>query len=158
METHQHLIKEFYKAFSRKDYETMGKYYHRDTYFKDEAFELNGKEVPAMWHMLCLRGKDLEIEFSDIVENEGIVTAKWEAKYTFSSTKRKVHNKIEARFKFKDGKIIEHIDRFNFWKWSSQSLGITGYLLGWSTILKKKVQDQAGNSLNAFISTHDEYQ
>ena len=156
--SNKELIENLYSSFSKRDYSGMALCYHKDVFFRDEAFELNGKEVPAMWHMLCLRGKDLEIEFYDIIEYEDTVTAKWEAKYTFSSTKRKVHNKIEARFKFKDGKIIEHIDRFNFWKWSSQALGITGYLLGWSTILKKKVLDQAGNSLNAFISTHDEYQ
>lgn len=158
METHQQLIIDFYTAFSKREYKKMGDTYHEEAYFKDEAFELNGKEPAAMWHMLCLRGKDLKIEFSDINENDDVVTAKWEAIYTFSATKRKVHNKIEARFKFKDGKIIEHIDSFNFWRWSSQALGLPGYLFGWSSFLKKKVQHQAGNSLNAFISTHPEYQ
>lgn len=158
MEAKKQLIIDFYNSFSQRDYEAMGKAYHSDVYFKDEAFELNGKEVPAMWHMLCIRGKDLEIEFSDVVIKGDKVTAFWEAKYTFSATKRKVHNKINAQFKFKDGKIIEHIDKFNFWRWSSQALGIPGYLLGWSIFLKKKVRDQAGNSLNAFISSHSEYQ
>lgn len=152
------LTKDFYTAFAKRDYESMGNSYHPDAYFRDEVFELKGKEIPAMWHMLCIRGKDLEIEFRDVIERGDNVTAHWEAKYTFSATKRKVHNKIDARFKFKDGKIIEHIDSFNFWRWSSNALGLPGYLFGWSSFLKKRVVDQAAKSLNAFISSHPEYQ
>ena len=37
--------------------------YHPEIHFKDEVFNLNGKKVGAMWHMLCERGKDLEISF-----------------------------------------------------------------------------------------------
>ena len=156
--SNKELIISFYSAFAEKDFEQMNKCYHKDVTFKDEVFSLNGSEVPAMWHMLCKRGKDLEITFSDIEADEETGSAYWEAKYTFSATKRMVHNKIYARFKFKDGKIIEHIDSFSFWKWSGQALGIPGYLLGWSPIIKNKVRDQAAKSLNAFISAHPEYQ
>ncbi len=152
------LIISFYNAFAKKDFKTMGNCYHEKATFSDEAFKLKEKEVAAMWHMLISRGKDLEITFDNVVEKGDTVTAYWEAKYSFSATKRKVHNKIHAQFKFKDGKIIEHLDRFNFWRWSSQALGLPGYLLGWSSFLKKKVKHQAGNSLNAFISSHTEYQ
>ncbi|GAB5409942.1 MAG: nuclear transport factor 2 family protein [Balneolaceae bacterium] len=156
--SNKELIENFYGSFREKEYKKMAQCYHKEAFFKDEAFELTGKEVPAMWHMLCLRGKDLVLEFSDIIEDGEFITAKWEAKYTFSATKRKVHNKIQARFRFKEGRIIEHIDSFNFWRWSSHALGFPGYLLGWSSFLKKKVQQQAGESLNAFISAHSEYQ
>lgn len=152
------LIEKLYSSFSKKDYKSMAECYHHEVYFRDEAFELNGKKASAMWHMLCSRGKDLELSYKDIEGNNEIGSAYWEAKYTFSATKRKVHNKITAKFKFKDGLIIEHLDSFNFWSWSKQALGLSGYLLGWSPFLKKKVQQQAGESLNAFISTHPEYQ
>ena len=152
------LIASFYSAFAQKDFKKMSECYHKRAFFKDEVFELSGKEIQAMWHMLCKRGKDLEIEFSDIEEDGEIVRAYWEAKYTFSATKRKVHNKIHAQFRFEDGKIIEHIDRFNFRRWSAQALGVPGVLLGWSPIIKNKVRDQAAKSLNAFISAHSEYQ
>ena len=152
------LIVKFYNAFSQKDFETMNNCYHDKIHFRDEVFELQEEKVGAMWHMLCRRGKDLEISFSDIEEKGSIITAQWEAKYTFSATKRNVHNKIKAQFKLKDGLILEHIDQFNFWRWSSQALGIPGYLFGWSSFLKNKVKHQAGNSLNAFISAHPEYQ
>lgn len=152
------LIIKFYEAFSQKDYKTMSECYHDDVFFRDEAFTLKGKEASAMWHMLCVRGKDLSLNFSDIEVNEDIGKAHWEAKYTFSQTRRKVHNKIDAQFKFKDGKIIEHIDSFDFWAWSKQALGTPGLILGWSGFLKNKVKQQAAESLNAFISKHPEYQ
>lgn len=136
----------------------MQECYHQDVFFEDEAFTLSGKEVSAMWHMLCIRGKDLNLTYSDIEANEESGTAHWEAAYSFSKTGRQVLNKIDTRFKFKDNKIIEHIDSFNFWTWSKQALGTPGLLLGWSGFLKNKVREQAAESLNAFISKHPEYQ
>ncbi len=156
--SNKELIISFYKAFGVKDFKKMGECYHKEAFFEDEVFKLNGKEVKAMWHMLCLRGKDLEVTFANVQESESIVTAQWEAKYIFSASKRMVHNKISAQFKFKDGKIIEHKDSFSFWKWSGQALGFTGVLLGWTPMLKNKVSEQAANSLNSFISAHPEYQ
>lgn len=153
------LITSFYEAFAIKDFKTMGSLYHKDVHFEDEIFKLDGKEVSAMWHMLINRGKnDLQIEFSNVIEKENIVTAHWEAKYPFSVTKRPVHNRIDAQFKFKDGKIIEHIDSFDFWNWTKQALGFTGYLLGWSPYIKNKVVTQANNTLKSFISINKEYQ
>jgi hypothetical protein len=62
-----------------------------------------------------------------------------------------VHNKIDARFEFKDGKIIRHRDSFDFWAWASQALGPPGRLLGWSSFLKNRVRAQAAKSLAAFM-------
>jgi len=150
------LIETFYSAFQKKDYKTMAECYHPDAYFRDEAFELNGKKVGAMWHMLCERGADMKMTFS-VKEEQGKISAHWEPTYTFSQTGRFVHNIIDAEFEFKDGKIIKHIDRFNFWHWSRQSLGLPGIILGWSSLLRKKVSTMAGASLKKFINKHSEY-
>ena len=88
----------------------MNKYYGESATFRDEVFDLKGREVKAMWHMLCQNGKDLVIEYSDVFFEEDNGGAYWEATYTFSPTKRKVLNKITARLKFRDGKIVEHVD------------------------------------------------
>ena len=154
----EEIISEFYSAFSKRDHKTMNSFYSDEATFRDEVFDLKGPEIKAMWHMLCQNGKDLEIIFTDIKASDGKGSAYWEATYTFSATKRKVVNKINARFVFKDGKIIEHVDSFNFWAWSKQALGTPGLLLGWSGFLKNKVHKQAAKSLNAFISAHPEYQ
>lgn len=147
------LIKSFYKAFQQKDHQTMAACYHPEAYFRDEAFELTGAEIGSMWHMLCLRGKDMTLEFS-VTELSDKISAHWEPKYSFSQTGRFVHNIIDAEFEFKDGKIIRHIDRFNFWSWSRQALGAPGLLLGWTPLLQKKVSKMAMGNLREFIKKH----
>ncbi|MDZ7715069.1 MAG: nuclear transport factor 2 family protein [Balneolaceae bacterium] len=81
----------------------MAECYHPEATFKDEVFELKGKHIAAMWHMLCERGKDLELTFSDIASDKDSGSAHLEATYTFTQTGRKVHNVLEASFRFKDG-------------------------------------------------------
>ena len=152
------LIHTFYSSFARKDFKSMGECYHTDARFKDEVFLLSGKQITAMWHMLCLRGKDLVIDYDQVEVSTNTGSANWVAKYTFSATKRAVVNEIAASFIFKDGLIYNHNDDFDFWRWSTQALGFSGLILGWSPFLKKKVQKQALDSLNAFISNHPEYQ
>ena len=147
------IISRFYTAFQQKDYETMASCYHPDATFKDAAFDLKtGKEAAAMWKMLILAGKDLRIEFKDVKADVNSGAAHWEAWYTFSKTGRKVHNIIEARFEFKDGLIFRHTDQFDFWRWSRQSLGLPGWLLGWSDFLKNKVSAKAMHGLHTFLA------
>jgi ketosteroid isomerase-like protein len=144
------LINTFYSAFQKKDHQTMAQCYHPEAYFRDEAFELAGQEIGSMWHMLCARGKDMTMEFS-VTEKDGKISAHWEPKYSFSQTGRPVHNIVDAEFEFRDGKIIKHIDRFNFWSWSRQALGAPGMLLGWTPLLRNKVSKMAMENLKKFM-------
>lgn len=149
---HATTITKFYSAFQQKDWETMASLYHAEATFRDEAFDLkSGKEAGAMWKMLVTAGKDLRIEFADVWAEGNHGSAHWEAWYTFSKTGRKVHNIIEARFEFKDGLIYRHRDRFDFWRWSRQALGLPGWLLGWSNFLKNKVRGTAMKGLRVFM-------
>lgn len=156
MNANKELIENFYAAFQNKDYKAMAACYHPDACFRDEAFELEGKQIGAMWHMLCERGADLELTYS-VSDNNGVVSAHWEPRYTFSQTGRVVHNIIDAEFEFKDEMIFRHIDHFDFWRWSRQSLGAPGLLLGWTPLLKNKVATMANKSLTSFIKGHPEY-
>jgi hypothetical protein len=157
MNNHCELINKFYSSFQKKNFKDMIDCYHSEIHFKDEVFNLKGKKACAMWHMLCERGRDLEITFGNVEINDNFGKVHWEAKYTFAQIKRKVHNKIQAKFEFRDGKIIQHTDIFNFWRCSSQALGLPGIVLGWSSFLKKKVSLTANTSLNKFIETHPDY-
>lgn len=153
MANHVSTITKFYTAFQQKDFETMASLYHPEARFKDAAFDLrSGKAAGSMWKMLITAGKDLRIAFSDVKANGDTGSAHWEAWYTFSKTGRKVHNSIEASFEFKDGLIYRHVDQFDFWRWSRQSLGLTGWLLGWSDFLKNKVSAAAMKGLHTFIA------
>ncbi len=153
MNVNEQLINKFYKAFAQKDYHTMAECYHPEAKFKDEAFDLKGsKQIGAMWEMLIERGTDLRIEFSNVQANDSTGRASWEAWYTFSSTGNKVHNIIDANFTFKEGKIFTHRDSFNFHRWASQSLGITGKLLGWTGFLHQKVRTTSMSGLENYMA------
>ncbi|MBX7098766.1 MAG: nuclear transport factor 2 family protein [Myxococcaceae bacterium] len=147
------LLTSFYEAFQRKDGAAMAALYADDVTFSDEVFVgLEGPRAGAMWRMLCKNGKDLELTFSGVEADDAKGKAHWEARYTFSLTGRKVHNVIDATFTFKDGRIATHVDRFDFYRWARQALGVTGLLLGWTPLVKNKVRAQASASLDRFVA------
>lgn len=152
MNSHEKLIERFYTAFQQGDAERMVDCYHENVVFEDPAFgTLDATEVKNMWHMLLSRATDLSVTFSNIEADEKKGSAYWEANYTFSKTKRKVHNKIEAYFQFRDGKIIKHKDEFNFWKWSQMALGPFGLFFGYTPFVQKKVRSTAKKALKNYI-------
>jgi hypothetical protein len=156
MHANAQLLHDFYGAFAKRDHETMAGCYADGARFDDPVFpNLSAAEVRAMWRMLCERGADLEVVFSGIEADDERGKAHWEADYTFSATGKKVHNVIDASFRFEGGKIVRHEDVFDFWAWSRQALGAVGLLLGWTPILRNKVSGQAGAQLKKFMSKHD---
>jgi ketosteroid isomerase-like protein len=146
------LIETFYSSFQKLDGNSMAKCYHPDVEFSDPVFpDLKGNEASAMWKMLCSQAKDFTLTFENIEADENTGKAHWEATYNFSKTGKRVHNIIDAKFQFKDGKIIHHKDSFNFWDWSKMALGPVGMLLGWTPLIKNKVQQQAARNLEKYI-------
>jgi limonene-1,2-epoxide hydrolase len=149
----QQLVETFYLAFKNLDAETMVSCYHNDIIFNDPAFgTLKGERAKNMWRMLCesQKGKNFIVDASEIDCNDDSGTAHWEAHYSFSKTGRKVHNIIDAEFKFKDGKIINHIDRFDLHKWAKQAIGFKGFLLGGTNFFKNKLHSQTHQLLLKF--------
>lgn len=141
------LIQKFYTAFQQRDFLTMQSCYHPEATFSDPVFQsLDSDEVKAMWQMLLTSSKDLKVEFSEVTDN----SARWDAWYTFSRSGRPVHNIIRSHFTFRDGLIFQQKDEFNFWRWSSQALGLSGTLLGWTPVVKNKVRATASKSLNDY--------
>jgi len=158
MHPNEQLIDDFYNAFAAKNYIAMTACYQPTATFEDAVFTLKGKEVGAMWHMLSEGGSDLQATHGDVQADDASGHAHWEAHYTFSGTGRKVHNIIEAQFQFQAGRIAAHHDHFNFWRWSSQALGPSGLLLGWTPFLHSKVRATARARLDRFIQAHPQYQ
>jgi ketosteroid isomerase-like protein len=149
------LVEKFYNAFKDLDAPTMNSCYHRDIVFEDPAFGvLEGYRAKAMWEMLCesQKGKDFKVIYSDIKTNTNKGSAHWEAFYSFSKTGRKVHNKIDATFEFKDGLIIKHTDNFSLHKWAQQAIGFKGLLLGSTGFFKKKLNKQTTFLLDKYIN------
>lgn len=155
MTTHAETIERFYTAFAALDAEGMIACYHPEVRFSDPAFpNLDAREVAGMWRMLCERAQEFSLEFSDVSAQDDRGSAHWEARYLFSATGRRVHNIIDASFRFADGKIIEHEDTFDFWRWTRHALGLTGVLLGWTPMVKNKVRGQARKGLEIYLSKH----
>lgn len=150
----ENILHKFYTAFANQDAETMASCYHKDVTFEDPAFgKLYGKDAGDMWRMLCKNGKDLEITFSEPIADQEKGLVKWEAKYSFSQTGRRVHNVVLGKFKFKDGKIIEHIDTFNLYAWAKQAMGFKGLLLGNTRFFKTKLKQTTTSTLKKFQKT-----
>ncbi len=124
------VIERLYAAMNRKDGEAMAQLYAADARFHDPAFgELTGDEAGDMWRMLTGRATDLEVELAEHEADGDRGSAHWIATYTFN-TGRPVVNDIHARFRFRDGKIVEHEDSFSFFRWARQALGPPGFVLG----------------------------
>jgi ketosteroid isomerase-like protein len=124
------VIRDLYDALDRHDGETMAAQYAPDATFEDPAFgRLTGEEAGDMWRMLCSRAEDLKVELPEHEANGDAGTAHWIATYTFR-TGRHVVNDIHARFRFRDGRIVDHRDSFSFHKWARQALGPAGWVLG----------------------------
>jgi len=147
-------IERFYDAFARLDSATMEACYAQNARFDDEVFALQGRrQIGGMWRMLCgatqaQGAAHWKLVASDITEQG----AHWEAAYLFPATGRLVHNRIDAAFEFDaDGLIVRHRDRFDFWRWARQALGLPGLLLGWTPFLRAKVRSQAAARLQRFL-------
>ena len=125
-------LERFYTAFQQLDGKAMQACYAPTARFDDEAFSLQGaQEIGAMWRMLCeatqTQGREhWRLDFQ--IGADGC-SAHWEAHYLFSATGRLVHNRIDATFSFDgQGRIASHRDRFDFWRWSRQALGLPGLM------------------------------
>jgi len=125
--------------------------YAPEATFEDPAFgRLEAEDARAMWRMLVSRAVDLTVEVSEIEANDETGSARWIAHYTFTQTGRPVVNDIRASFRFADELIVEHRDRFDWWRWARQALGPPGLLLGWNPVFHNAVRKKARGTLAEF--------
>lgn len=149
------VLNTFYNAFAQRDWAIMGVCYHPEARFSDPVFpDLDAEGVKAMWKMLLTGSSDLCISFTVLKEDAHKGKVRWEAFYTFSKTGRKVHNVVTSTFIFKDGLILKQQDKFSFWAWSRQALGLTGTVLGWTPAVQNKVRGEAAAALLKAMMKH----
>ncbi|MFK8024745.1 MAG: nuclear transport factor 2 family protein [Ilumatobacter sp.] len=145
------IVDTFYTGLAERDAEAMAGCYADDIVFEDPAFgELRGRDAGDMWRMLCASDTDLKVEHHILESTDTTVRTNWIAEYTFTATGNAVRNDIVATMTFRDGKIVDHRDEFDMWKWSSQALGLPGRLLGWSPPMRSKVRSTALSNLAKF--------
>jgi ketosteroid isomerase-like protein len=144
------VARAFYTAFSERDAEAMARLYHPQATFQDPVFgTLDAVRTAAMWRMLLGRAQDIQVSSVLLGVDGQTARVRWEARYAFSQTGRRVHNVVHARLNVQDGLIIRHTDRFNFWVWARQALGLPGLLLGWTPMLHRRVSRSALAGLKA---------
>ena len=153
MNAEQELITIFYSHFQQGNWKGMLGCYHEEVFFYDPVFgNLEGRQVRAMWEMLLSGAQGLQLSFDHVEAADGYGSCDWVASYIYTPTGKKVVNKARAHFFFSDGKIAEHQDDFNLWKWSSQALGMKGFLFGWTSTWQNEVRNKARRSLDKFIA------
>ena len=152
-EGNRQLIERFYRAFDASDGDEMAACYAPGVRFSDPVFpELRGDRAGAMWRMLTEPDGDLRVELHEHDADDTTGTAHWIARYTFTETGRPVVNDIHATFRFEDGLIVEHDDRFDFHRWARQALGPLGLVLGWTPVLRAAVRRKAAARLDEFTA------
>jgi ketosteroid isomerase-like protein len=150
------LIERFYAAFDRRDGDAMAACYAPDATFRDPVFgQLDAAQTGAMWRMLTSRATDLSVELVEHEADGDRGSARWIARYTFTQTGRPVVNDVRATFRFADGLIAEHADRFGFYRWARQALGRKGVLLGWTPQLQLRVLRDARGRLSRVMQEGD---
>ncbi len=147
------LITRFYEAFQQLNAETMNACYAGDAVFSDPVCgELRGTEIGDMWRMLTSRAQGFSVAFDNVQANDETGSANWVARYVFSRNGREIVNRVQAHFRFRDGLIAGHRDRFDMWTWSRQALGIKGTLLGWTPLVRNAIHHQATRELERYRS------
>jgi ketosteroid isomerase-like protein len=145
-------IERFYAAFGQRNGAAMTAAYADGAHFRDPAFgDLQSADIGAMWRMLTNRATDLKVELHEHEAGDESGSAHWIARYAFGATGRPVVNDIQASFRFaEDGKIVDHVDEFDFRRWASQALGFKGNLVAVLPPLRSKARAQALDQLEAF--------
>jgi len=159
MHPNQTRLADFYDAFARLDAPAMAACYAPEAQFDDEVFSLRGQaHIGGMWRMLCeatqARNRaDWALRAGSIEADATQGRAHWEADYRFSHSRRQVRNAVDSVFEFDAaGLITRQRDRFDFWAWSRQALGVPGAVLGWTPFFRRMVRAQAAANLARYLA------
>jgi hypothetical protein len=152
---------------------------HPEVEFRDIGFDLRGREVGAMWHMIALTG--IEVSLEKLEAKEQTVRAQWTCDYEFhrdsKSLPRHVHNEIKSEFRFEGGLIRVQHDTCDLWKWFQQAIGPAAFAgeladtfertlekfcnrdlpLDVEQQISDRVRNAAREKLDAFLNRHPEY-
>ncbi len=145
-------IERLYAALRARDGDAMAACYAERAKFRDIAFQLDGREaIRGMWRMVC--SKQVDSTISEIKANADTGSAHWVACYRFGRHSRPVVNDTHAKFRFREGKITEHIDEADAYAWATQAYGLPlGHVLAVVGPLRRF---GAGLKLKRFLRDED---
>lgn len=148
------IARRYIDALAIGDHHTMGRLYAPTATFSDPVFPmLSGPEAALMWEMLLTRALDSSVS-ANVEEHEsrgsGQACAVWVARYRYGAPGRRVENRVHTELTCQAGRIVKQVDHFSFWKWSCRALGAPGLLLGWTPMVRVKVQREVQAQLIKF--------
>jgi ketosteroid isomerase-like protein len=152
MHSNGELLQRLFTALDQRDHPTMAGCYHEAATFRDIAFDLKGRpRIHGMWQMICEKS-DIRATFDVLEADDRQGRVALVDRYTFSDTKFRVLNVIDAWFRFRDGLIIEHRDHCDPRVWAEMAVhgGVVGFLAGHFRPVRSMA---ARRKLKAFLST-----
>src|SRR5262245_39319932 len=125
------LIERLYTALHRHEADAMAACYSDDTVrFHDIAFEIRKKSrLYGMWRMICEGESGIKVKIEHIRADDRVGEARIVDCYDFGKNSAKndpgrpVVNAITSRFRFLDGRIVEHVDECDEREWAEQAIG-----------------------------------
>jgi uncharacterized protein len=120
MHPNARLIETLYASLRDSQPDVAAACYAADAHFEDIAFRLkNSADILRMWRLVC--SKKVEVTFDSVVADDDKGSANWVAKYTMTESGRPVTNPSSAQFDFRDGIIVNHVDRCDAMAWATQA-------------------------------------
>ena len=156
------IVKRFLTCYHDHDFCGMHDCLDENVTFSDFAFDIQGKEVRAMWHWFCIqyleRKKSIDVPEFEIVQSEGdIVLAKYRVNYLYGDKQRPVDYFIEAQFRLQDDKIVNQKDTFGSisqFEFAEMALGSPYQFLALTPLLRIMVKKKAAEKLSQFMKNH----
>lgn len=114
------LISTLYSSLRDDKPDAAAACYAADAHFEDIAFRLDGREwILQMWRLVC--SGIVGVSFDSVIADDQKGGANWVARYTFTDTGRRVTYATTSHFTFRDGLIVNHVDRCDAMAWARQA-------------------------------------
>jgi hypothetical protein len=157
--SNEDIVKKFLTCYQAHDFHGMHDCLDENAEFSDFAFDIQGKEVKAMWHWFCIpyleRTKPIDIPEFDVAKSEGdVVTAKYRVSYLYGEKQRPVDYFISSHFKIHNDKIINQEDSFGSisqFEFAEMAFGFPVQFFALTPLLRIVVKSKAAKKLKQFM-------
>lgn len=157
------IVKRFLTCYHNHDFCGMHDCLDENVTFSDFAFDIQGKEVRAMWHWFCVphleRKNPIDVPEFEIVKSEDdIVLGKYRVSYFYGEKQRPVDYSISAHFKLQNGKIVVQKDIFDSisqFEFAQMAFGFPLQFLALTPLLRIVVRKKAAEKLSQFMNDHE---
>lgn len=161
----EEIVKKFLTCYQAHDFRGMHECLDENVTFSDFAFNIQGKEVRAMWHWFCVpyqkREKPIDVPEFEVVKSEGdVVLAKYRVSYLYGDKQRPVDYFIKAYFRLQNGKIADQKDTFgniSQFEFAKMAFGFPLQLLALTPLLRIVVKKEAAKKLKQFMEDRKDY-